>query len=122
MEYIDSRVILSTVHGAKGLEWDRVIVRGLKDNSFPSFSLCGKCKQHRVNWGECCLDTRSLSQDKEATKNYIEELSVFYVAATRARKSLCMTTNEERINSYGEYKSSQLSCFLRLPGIVADIR
>lgn len=122
MEYIDSRVILSTVHGAKGLEWDRVIVRGLKDNSFPSFTLCGKCNQHRINLGECCLDTRSLSKDKVASKNYLEELSVFYVAATRARKSLCVTTNGERINSYGEYKSCQLSCFMRLPGILADIR
>lgn len=26
MEYVDSRVVLSTVHGAKGLEWDYVIV------------------------------------------------------------------------------------------------
>lgn len=26
MEYVDSRVIISTVHGAKGLEWDYVIV------------------------------------------------------------------------------------------------
>ena len=26
MEYVDSAVILSTVHGAKGLEWDYVIL------------------------------------------------------------------------------------------------
>ncbi len=122
MEYIDSRVILSTVHGAKGLEWDRVIVRGLKDYSFPSFTLCGKCNKHKFNLGECHLNMKSLSQDNDATKNYLEELSVFYVAATRARKLLCMTTNEERINNRDEIYTSQLSCFLRLPGIVADIR
>ena len=122
MEYVDAKVILSTVHGAKGLEWDRVIVRGLKNYSFPSFALCGKCKQHKVNANECCLDTKSLSQDKSATKDYLEELSVFYVAATRARKCLCMTTNEERYNYRGEVYNSQLSCFLRLPGIVPDFK
>lgn len=120
MEYIDSKVILSTVHGAKGLEWDHVIVRGLKDYSFPSFALCGKCGRHKCNFGECHLDMQSLSQDSIAVKDYLEELSVFYVAATRARKSLCMTTNEERINNSGFSYSSQLSCFLRLPGIVAN--
>lgn len=122
MEYIDSRVILSTVHGAKGLEWDRVIVRGLKDYSFPSFTLCGKCYRHKYNFGECQLNMESLSQDSDATKNYLEELSVFYVAATRARKCLCMTTNGERINNRDQIYASQLSCFLRLPGIVADFK
>lgn len=122
MEYIDSRVILSTVHGAKGLEWDCVIVRGLKDYSFPSFTLCGKCNRHKYNFGECQLNMESLSQDSDATKNYLEELSVFYVAATRARKRLCMTTNGERINNRDQIYASQLSCFLRLPGIVADFK
>lgn len=122
MEYVDAKIILSTVHGAKGLEWDRVIVRGLKNYSFPSFALCGKCKQHKINAYECCLDTESLSHDKGAMKDYLEELSVFYVAATRARQSLCMTTNEERYNSRGEVYNSQLSCFLRLPGIVPNFK
>ena len=122
MEYIDSRVILSTVHGAKGLEWDHVIVSGLKNFSFPSFSFCGKCSRHKYNFIECILNLNSLSQDSEATKSYLEELSVFYVAATRAKKRLIMTTNKERINKNGVTHGSQLSCFLRLPGIVADIR
>ena len=122
MEYIDSKVILSTVHGAKGLEWDRVIVRGLKDYSFPSFTLCGKCNKHKVNRGECQLNMGSLAQDNDATKNYLEELSVFYVAATRAKKRLCVTTNEERINNRDQIYTSQLSCFLSLPGIIADFR
>lgn len=122
MEYIDAKVILSTVHGAKGLEWERVIVRGLKDNSFPSFTLCRKCNKHKYNFRECNLNTLSLSQDKDATKAYLEELSVFYVAATRAKKRLCMTTNDERCNARGEVYNSQLSCFLRLPGITPDFK
>ena len=122
MEYIDAKVILSTVHGAKGLEWDHVIVRGMKNYSFPSFTLCGKCSRHKYVRSECRLNTGSIAQDQEATKYFLEELSVFYVAATRARKTLCMTTNNERINNSGISFNSQLSCFLRMPGIVADLR
>ena len=122
MEYIDAKVILSTVHGAKGLEWDHVIVRGMKNYSFPSFTLCGKCSRHKYVRSECRLNTGSIAQDQEATKYFLEELSVFYVAATRARKTLCMTTNNERINNSGISFNSQLSCFLRMPGIVSDLR
>ena len=122
MEYIDAKVILSTVHGAKGLEWDHVIVRGMKNYSFPSFTLCGKCSRHKYVRSECRLNTGSIAQDQEATKYFLEELSVFYVAATRARKTLCMTTNNERINNSGISYNSQLSCFLRMPGIVVDLR
>lgn len=122
MEYIDAKVILSTVHGAKGMEWDHVIVRGMKNYSFPSFTLCGKCSRHKYVRSECRLNTGSIAQDQEATKYFLEELSVFYVAATRARKTLCMTTNNERINNSGISYNSQLSCFLRMPGIVVDLR
>lgn len=122
MEYVDAKIILSTVHGAKGLEWDHIMVRGMKNYSFPSFALCGKCSKHKYVHGECRLNTGSISQDQEATKYFLEELSVFYVAATRARKTLCMTTNNERINNSGISYNSQLSCFLRMPGIVVDLR
>ena len=30
MEYVDSQVILSTIHGAKGLEWDYVFIIDLE--------------------------------------------------------------------------------------------
>lgn len=120
MEYIDSRIILSTVHGAKGLEWDNIIIRGMKDFSFPSFDLCRNCRKCRIE-NECCLNTGLLAQDENLKKKYLEELSVFYVAATRAKKTLCMTTNFERINNQGVSYPSQLSCFLRLPGIIPNL-
>jgi DNA helicase-2/ATP-dependent DNA helicase PcrA len=56
-------VILSTVHQAKGLEWDAVFMIGLNDGSFPS--------------------ARSLKTGDEE-----EERRLFYVAATRARDDL----------------------------------
>lgn len=65
-------VILSTVHQAKGLEWDIVFVIGLNDGRFPSE------KSIRNNFEE-------------------EERRLFYVAVTRARKNLylcCPETDE----------------------------
>jgi DNA helicase-2/ATP-dependent DNA helicase PcrA len=56
-------VILSTVHQAKGLEWDTVFVIGLNDGRFPS--------------------ARSLKTDYEE-----EERRLFYVAVTRAKDEL----------------------------------
>ncbi len=37
----DDRVVLSTVHQAKGLEWSRVIVIGLSEGRFPSYRVGG---------------------------------------------------------------------------------
>jgi len=63
----DERLILSTVHQAKGLEWDTVFVIHLTDAGFPS--------------------PRSLEEDGALE----EERRLFYVASTRARNRLFLT-------------------------------
>nr|MDO8116597.1 ATP-dependent helicase [Candidatus Sigynarchaeota archaeon] len=60
-------LVISTVHQAKGLEWDVVYVIGVTDNTFPS--------PHSA--------TNPVERE--------EERRVFYVAATRARKHLCFS-------------------------------
>jgi len=64
----DSRdsIILSTVHQAKGLEWDAVFVIGMTDQAFPH-PLCVRQEQRE------------------------EERRLFYVAVTRAEKNLYLT-------------------------------
>ena len=57
------RVVFSTVHQAKGLEWDVVFIIGMNDGKFPS--------------------VKSLKNDDEE-----EERRLFYVAVTRARETL----------------------------------
>jgi hypothetical protein len=57
-------IILITAHQAKGLEWDRVIISG---DFNPVYS-----NRHRVNSG----------------KYWREEMCIFYMAVTRARKEL----------------------------------
>ncbi|MDQ2970016.1 MAG: ATP-dependent helicase, partial [Acidobacteriota bacterium] len=60
----DDRVVLSSVHQAKGLEWSRVILMGLSEGRFPSY--------------------RSSATDASLE----EERRLFYVAVTRARNEV----------------------------------
>ncbi len=65
-EQEDEHLVLSTVHSAKGLEWDAVFVLHLADGFFPS--------------GYSLNDAEQLE----------EERRLFYVAITRARKQLTL--------------------------------
>jgi DNA helicase-2/ATP-dependent DNA helicase PcrA len=62
----DDRVILSTVHQAKGLEWNRVIVMGLSEGRFPSYRSVG------------------------TAEGLEEERRLFYVAVTRAKNEVAL--------------------------------
>lgn len=66
----ESKLILSTIHSAKGLEWDAVFVMGLAEGRFPH-------------------------QNAEPGEQYEEERRLLYVAATRARKKLYLTYPQE---------------------------
>ncbi len=59
-EEFDGKVVLSTVHQAKGLEWEVVFIIGLNDGRFPS--------------------AKALKNDDEE-----EERRLFYVSTTRAK-------------------------------------
>ena len=63
----DDRVVLSSVHQAKGLEWSRVAVMGLSEGRFPSY--------------------RSASTEAGLE----EERRLFYVAVTRAKNEVALT-------------------------------
>ena len=63
----DEQIILSTIHQAKGLEWESVFVINVAAGSFPS--------------------DRSISE----AEGLEEERRLFYVAITRAKKNLILT-------------------------------
>ncbi len=65
-EQIAPRIILSTVHQAKGLEWNHVFIINLSEGAFPH---------------------KNCSSESEIE----EERRLFYVAITRARKNLHLT-------------------------------
>lgn len=110
MEYIDENVIISTIHGAKGLEWDYVLMPDMEQYSMPNwYGLCGSCN-HKSS---CNLTVNSTNE-----KSFLEELSVFYVGVTRAKKQIFFSASKTRLKSNGVAQSANLSCMLKLPGIV----
>jgi DNA helicase-2/ATP-dependent DNA helicase PcrA len=111
--YVDSNIIISTIHGAKGLEWDYVILPDMEQYSFPNwFGLCGAC-----NFKDACyIDWNSIKQGSDFEKKFYEELSVFYVGATRAKKGIYFTYSHIGLRANGMERSNNLSCFLKLHG------
>jgi DNA helicase-2/ATP-dependent DNA helicase PcrA len=72
------RVTLTTVHGAKGLEWRHVFLIGLEDGLLP----------HARTLDERATD---VTPDGDAATSLEEERRLFYVAVTRARDRLSMS-------------------------------
>lgn len=115
MEYIENSVILSTIHGAKGLEWDYVILPDMEQYVFPNYSsLCGSCnpRYNNIQNGFC-----QLIYDKKIERKFLEELSVFYVSVTRAKKNVYFSSSKKRIHRSGIEKDTYVSCLLSLPGL-----
>lgn len=86
---VDERYIISTVHKAKGLEFDNVIVFGCVDDVYPFFSS---------------------KFDMEARK---EDARKLYVAMTRAKKRLCLLAyNEKKVISKQWKDTFNIPCSL----------
>jgi DNA helicase II / ATP-dependent DNA helicase PcrA len=66
-------LVLSTIHSAKGKEWEAVFVIALNDGHFPR---------------------------RDDTRNLPEERRLFYVAATRARRFLYLTTYRDEYRAW----------------------
>ncbi len=114
MEYLEENIIITTVHSAKGLEWDYVIIPDMERNSFPNYmSLCSSCSEQSNN--DACR-TCYISKKTKSLDKYMEVLSIFYVAVTRARKQVFFSGSLESINDV-RYPNTKYSCLLSLPGI-----
>ena len=87
---------VTTVHSAKGLEYDVVFVIHCTDNKFPSVR-------------EPKYPTPVAL--KELAKSLEEERRVFYVAITRAKKYLYLTI-PKRITTYGSTNITEPSRYL----------
>lgn len=80
----ESRIILSTIHSSKGLEYENVIMIDVADGVFPSVPI-------------------EPEEEKNMPKNIIDDLEeerrLFYVGVTRAKKSFSIFSYEA---AYGE--------------------
>lgn len=112
MDYIEEKVVLTTIHASKGLEWEYVIIPRMNTYAFPTGHMCGPCREaHSCNNGsDYCKFLFGTSMEKA----FKEEISVFYVAITRAKKNVFLTVNTG-LNQWNYTK--QTSCLIELPGL-----
>lgn len=89
-------ITLSTIHSAKGLEWETVFLIGLSDGILPA--------------------RRSLTDTAEIE----EERRLFYVAVTRAKKQLFMSYAMDS-GGKNSYEVKRLSRFLLEPKVISSI-
>jgi len=83
----EDRLVLSTIHSAKGLEWDAVFIIGLAEGKFPhSAAVVGE--------------------------QWEEERRLFYVAATIARKNLYLCYPKQIMGSDRRFKRVGISPFI----------
>lgn len=95
------KVSLSTIHGAKGLEWPIVFVPGLSEGSLPSsFALNGST-----------LNTPNKKKASE-TEALDEERRCFYVATTRAKTLLHISSIVEQSSEFKWKALTKVSRFI----------
>ena len=85
---IGERVFVSTVHKAKGLEFDNVIVFDAVEGKYPS----------------TFADTRQGADREEARK--------FYVAISRARRRLLVSYCHNSVNRWGRWFTRRLTPYM----------
>ena len=87
----DDHVIISTIHQAKGLEWDVVHIAGCNENILPHYrSIMGK----NVVVDPVERENKDESEIMIGNNPIEEERRLFYVAVTRAKKVLNLTMSE----------------------------
>ena len=100
-------VTLMTLHAAKGLEFEQIIITGVEEGLLP----------HRRSIGTASLDAWD-----EMVRNVAEERRLFYVGMTRARVELLICHADSRMIA-GKTEECQPSRFLRhMPQQIAPHR
>ncbi|MCG0810912.1 UvrD-helicase domain-containing protein [Lactiplantibacillus plantarum] len=104
---VTTKVTISTIHGAKGLEWDYVIIANFQQDDFPNHNdlrdLGIPVSQTTINIDEV---------DRGALNDITNKL---YVAFSRAKKEVFFSYSNEGRTPWGEKYNTSLSSLASLP-------
>lgn len=109
---IESKVVLSTIHGAKGLEWDYIILANFQEGEFPNyFDIKGMGKISTENG----IYVENMNKFKEI-------LNTFYVAVTRAKKDIYVSYSKKSYSGWKGYpQNTSISFLSKLPFFECEI-
>lgn len=102
---INTKIIYSTIHGSKGLEWDNVVIANFNQNEFPNYP--------QILDMELAEGENLFSANKEGLRKL---LNIFYVAFSRAKKNI-LVAGSNIIYSKNRIKTGNISCISSLPFI-----
>lgn len=130
-------IVVATMHGAKGLEWDRVYMLSINDYDFPAGAEGDRFRAER--WyirNSLSLDAEAVAlldafidgteyeegvATQEARYDYARErLRLLYVGITRARKELMVTSNIGRGRNKPAVVFDALKSYLEKPAAEAS--
>lgn len=97
-------ITLTTAHKAKGLEWNHVFIYRCVDGKW------GNARIRRLIKLPSNLLEFSTNQDPQQ-----EERRLFYVALTRAKKTICITSSSQYTTDYGTQSTLQSSFVNEIP-------
>ncbi|WP_071604450.1 UvrD-helicase domain-containing protein [Proteocatella sphenisci] len=115
MNEINENIVITTIHGSKGLEWDYIYIPQIRQGQFPVYtnnSLCKLCKEDGcgIQGAYHC----EFTFPSHLKSKFEEQLSIFYVAITRAKKDAYLFANIEK-NDWGYIQKR--SCLTALPNL-----
>ena len=107
---------LSTVHGAKGLEWDYVILPDIEQ--WVLTFACKFCPSPDKNNKKitCCRLPATIPETMK--KAILDDLCLFYVGLSRAKKQAYISASAERFNAGGKrFMNGKVCCLALIKGL-----
>lgn len=105
VDEINDRVYVNTIHGAKGLEWDYVIVANFENNELPNYY-----DMQRIG---TFSNEGHLVVNNENVEAIAELINKFYVAFTRAKKEVILSYSDIHWEG-NRQKHAKISCLAHI--------
>ena len=99
-ENYDDEIHVMTVHKSKGLEYPVVIIASLNDGEFPREYMTDYPFPTSIDY----LEHKPDNLDDEKKLHYQEEMRMIYVAATRAKELLILSTKSDDVGFLNDLK------------------